>query len=590
MSSTLQTPSTPTPENRPHTIGDNDIVAIDLFAGAGGFSEGLKQACRNLGITLHEAAINHDEYAISSHKENHPDAHQYHAKIEQLEPPEIIENLTGDPDTNVDLLIAGPECTHFTKARAGKPVDPQRRSSPWLVLDYLDRLNIDKFLIENVKEIQQWGPTDEDNQPSRDGTIFSAWVNCLNKLGYSVDWTKLNAADYGDPTNRDRFFIAGSKQGSVSFPEPTHSNSDPSKPNHKPTAEIIDYSDLGTSIWTRDLTQNRVHSPPKYTTLKRIATGIRRHCSDVFEPFADVLETFDRDTIREIRENRVVTPDNAAQMATATDEPFLVKYPQPDEEVNTQNLRLTEDQNTILLRQQDRGTPIDIEDQPVPTILTSGAHSIATISKSLIMPKNGPFGGLHSNSLYDPNDRPFHTITTDPRAKLVTPQLVQHIPQGDSHPDPTKSDLSTEDLITRLHIPGETPDLPKEAYPLSETFIDNCEAAPKPLTEPLGTVTTTDKFSLCTSELWPHGFDVRYRMLEAVELKQAQGFDADYTLTGVKDDKKRLIGNAVPVNLAKNLCEHLLTTTSPNLGSFGGGLNKESNVDIPPYEEVSQQD
>lgn len=544
------------------------ITAIDLFCGAGGFSEGLKQACNELGYNLRESAINHDDKAVETHKLNHPDADQYQSRVEQLHPPDVVKDLIkkdylndanvddindlpGDKyqqlqeeleNPKVDLLVGGPECTHFSKARGSQPVSDQRRMSPWFIIDYLEKLDIDAFIIENVPEIRSWDRV-IDGQAKKDGAIFDAWVNALNSLGYAVDWTTLTAADYGDPTSRKRFFIIGKKDGTISFPDPTHSDEDDSLPDYRTAAEIIDWSDLGSSIWTRDLTNNRIHNPPKHTTLKRIAEGIRRHCSDALEPYAKTLETLNRDKIRNLRTNRVVDRDKAALMAETIDEPFMVR---------THDAKNIE--GSILIRQQKGAHPTDINNRSVPTIATAGGHQIATITTSLIKPKNARYGGLHSNSLYNPHDQEMHTITTDPRAKLVTPTLS------------------------------------KLTQNLTKPFIHDFEGPAKSIDKPLNTLETKERFSLCIPMMWPWGFDISYRMLQPDELKKAQGFPTDYKLSGVKSDKNKQIGNAVPVNLAKSLCKHVITETDPSLATFGGGITEASDVEIPDYDEVASSD
>jgi len=584
------------------------IIAVDLFCGAGGFSEGLRQACRELGYDLKHAAINHWARAIETHERNHPDAHQYHSKVEQLHPPEVIDALVDDDvedvhaaDVSVDLLVAGPECTHFSTARGGKPVNEQKRMSPWHVLDWLEKLDVDTFLIENVGEIQSWGPV-EDGQPSRDGTVFDAWINALNQLGYSVEWTTLTAADYGDPTSRERFFLVGRQGGKATFPEPTHSDDDPELPDRRTAAEIIDWSDLGGSIWTRDLTHKRVHTPPKDTTMQRIAEGIRRHCDDRLEPFADALEELGRDEIRALREDRIVPARYADLVAGAVDEPFLVQVPDADVTLATPSI----------LRQQDGGPPWNPRNRPMPTIPTGGGHAIST--PALVMPKNYPQRGIHSNGLYRPESQPFHTVTSDPRAKLVRPSLLRWSHGGATldvnEPMPTIAterggvfSLSSPYLCplyqeragqqprTRtLERPLMTVPASKSpaavTTPLVRPFIDDYEGPPQPVDASLGTVTKRDRFALCVPELWPWGLDIRYRMLQPSELKQAQGFPEDYDIAGTKADRTEQIGNAVPVNLAKNLCKHVLTAGDPSLASYGGGITGEAVGSVPDYEDV----
>lgn len=558
------------------TDADDTIVAVDLFAGAGGFSEGLRQACERLGYDLRHAAINHWQPAIDTHARNHPDAVQYHSKVEQLYPPDVVAEITDtEPsavqagDVEVDLLLAGPECTHFSSARGGKPVSEQKRMSPWHVLDWLEKLGVEAFIIENVKEIQSWGPV-EDGQPSRDGTVFEAWINALNQLGYSVEWTQLTAADFGDPTTRERFFLVGRQTGKATFPDPTHDDSDPDKPDRRTAAEIIDWSDPGTSIWTRDLTEPRIHSPPKDTTMQRIAEGLRRHCTGL-DGYADVLETLGREEIRALRRDRVVPQRYAGAAAAALEEPFLV--PVDDGAVLA---------TPTVLRQQDGGLPWSVAN-PMPTIPSGGGHAIATPATTLVMPKNYPQRGIHSNPLYPPADRPFHTVTSDPRAKLVRAHLTP-LYNGRAGQRPRTRSIDRPLMTVPASKSPAGVSVPELA------FIDDYEGPAQSLANPLGTLTKRDRFALVVPDLYPWGLDIKYRMLQPRELKQAQGFPADYRIVGSKEDRKKQIGNAVPVGLASALVEHVLTADDPSLGTFGGGVRADPDAEVPEYEEVVGDD
>ena len=463
--------------------------------------------------------------------------------------------------------VALTACTHFSSARGGKPVCDQQRASPWAVLRYLEHLSPSSFILENVPEFESWGPV-EDGQPSRDGNIFDAWINAANQLGYSTEWTTLNAANYGDPTNRDRFFIIGQRQGKSTFPSPTHSDTDDQLPNRRTAADIIDWSDRGTSIWTRDITEPRVHTPPKDTTFQRIAAGIREHSPEWLAPVANTLETFSRDTVRELRESRVVAPQYVSTVAETVDTPFLTPISRSVQESHRRQATLSEKASTepILLRQQDGGTPVDITSQPLPTIPTAGAHAL--VVPSLIMPKNGPQRGIHSNSLYQPALQPLHTVTPDPRASLLSTNLF-FPPDG-----------------TPVHsIGSSTPPF----YTTSQLtpFIDDYQTSATSVDQPLNTHTRKNRFALCIPELHGTAIDIRYRMLQPHELKQAQGFPQSYTLTGTKTDALKSIGNAIPVSLATALCKHVLSADDPSLSSFGGGLSKGSATDVPSYDEVA---
>ena len=71
----------------------------------------------------------------------------------------------------------------------------------------------------------------------------------------------------------------------------------------------------------------------------------------------------------------------------------------------------------------------------------------------------------------------------------------------------------------------------------------------QPVDEPLGTVTTKDRFGV----VQPVFLDILFRMLQPHELAGAMGFD-NYVFKGNKSEVVKQIGNAVCFNVAKALC------------------------------------
>jgi DNA (cytosine-5)-methyltransferase 1 len=126
--------------------------------------------------------------------------------------------------------------------------------------------------------------------------------------------------------------------------------------------------------------------------------------------------------------------------------------------------------------------------------------------------------------------------------------------------------------------------------PLVRPFIEDCQGPAKSITRPLPTQPGSERFALCVPEMWPWGLDIRYRMLQPRELKQAQGFPTDYEIVGTKEDRTKQIGNAVPVQTAKALCKHAITAGDPDLGSYGGGIQRDDDATVPSYEEVAADD
>lgn len=508
---------------------DKTVRAIDLFCGAGGISAGLALACEDLERDVELLAINHWPTAIETHRENHPWGDHRNAKVEELEPRQVV------PGERIDILAAAPECTHFSTARGGRPVDPQKRASPWHVLRWLEQLYVDNYILENVPEFRSWGPVGADGRPmkSKKGETFDSYLTALNSLGYAVDWKILNAADYGDATNRRRLFLIGRRQHRPEWPTPTHSENgnQPGTDPWRSAGEIIDWSDRGDSIWTRS-------RPLVQNTMERIADGLREHTHHPLVEYADVIARLSKADVETLQQDIVDASDLSAVLE-ARSEPFLVETSGSDvtpdidgRKVSTRESAATTDGGiddvTItglcvlyLLGQQSKATLRETT-KPVPTIATRGAISFIE-AESFILPRNGVQRGLHSNPAYDPASRPMHTITAkNSDGHLVSPYLVQY----------------------------------------------NGNSGAKSIDEPLPTVTTKSRFGLCAPELYPWGIDIRYRMLEPSELAAAMGFPEDYAFQGTKTDVTEQIGNAVPVHLAKALCERLLAGRDPTLESF----------------------
>lgn len=520
---------------------DDDLIVVDLFAGGGGVSTGAARAARNLGRTPGEdfrlIAVNHSEDAIATHEANHPWATHYHAKVEALHPPDIA------PPNEVDFLTAGPSCTHFSRARGGQPVEEQERASPWHVLRWIELLRPKHLLVENVGDLRSWGPV-VDGEPTRDGSIYERWIEMLQTLGYTVIQDErgrygvtLRAADYGDPTTRKRLFVIASRTKRPTAPQPTHSDDpDDDLADWVPASEIIDWSDRGESLFTRS-------NPLSDTTMDRIAQGIRDHCDDILAPYAAALEKLTEDDVYALQEDIVEVGDLPDALADRS-EPFLVRGAVPVVD-GDENGGEPADATPMVMGQHGGSIPRDAAREPLPTIAKRAAiHYVE--AQAFVLPRNGSHRGKHSNPAYWPDERPLHTVTAKNHdGRLVSPFLVQY---------------------------NGTPEY-------SAASID----------EPLGTLTTRARYALVDPAVYPFGIDLRYRMLDPPETKQAQGFPADYEIVGdTKRSRRKQIGNAVPVGMATALCEHILSAETASLSTFGAGLSADPDAEIPSYEEVAE--
>ena len=81
----------------------------------------------------------------------------------------------------------------------------------------------------------------------------------------------------------------------------------------------------------------------------------------------------------------------------------------------------------------------------------------------------------------------------------------------------------------------------------------------RPVSHPLGTVTTKDRFALLEYSN-SCNLDILFRMLKPHELKMGQGFPRDYQILGNISEQVKQIGNAVPPGTAKALAKMAMRT------------------------------
>lgn len=212
-----------------------------------------------------DIAINHDPQAIRMHKVNHPDTLHLTEDIFKVDLQRYVKGR------RVALMWASPDCTSHSKAKGGQPRKSGLRILPWAVYKHAKAILPDVIIMENVEEIQQWGPLDENGHPIKErmGEDYKKFISAMKGLGYIFDSRELVAADYGAPTTRKRWYAIFRRDGKdIIWPEQTHFKD--SEPKWKQCGEYIDWSDLGKSIFDRS-------KPLADATQKRIANGIRKY-------------------------------------------------------------------------------------------------------------------------------------------------------------------------------------------------------------------------------------------------------------------------------------------------------------------------
>ena len=392
-----------------------------------------------MGAELDLVAINHWATAIATHTRNHPFARHFCINLDAANPAAIVEG------GRLDLLLASPECTHFSRARGGKPVSDQRRASAYHVQRWVTALNgeIDRILIENVREFMEWGPLLPDGRldPARKGLYFFSWVNSLVAMGYEWDWRVVNAADFGDATTRERLMVQFVRigLGGVRWPVPTHAKTvktvgtksgamfgpPPTRKPWRAAREVIDWQDAGRSLLDDPKYRAR---PLSIKTRMRIARGLARFGGPLAGLYIELLG---------IDPAEVAVPAGRGQKP----QPFLLNQQSggaprsADEPVSTiASAGYVTVVSPFLIGQHTNNIPKGVDDAPVPTIPT-----IARIR--LIEPMLAPYYGSGSGETCQSIGQPVPTISTKDRFALVDPLAVPYGPRSEapsvSEPLPT---------------------------------------------------------------------------------------------------------------------------------------------------------
>lgn len=188
------------------------LTAVDLFSGAGGFSEGLAQS----GIKTLVAQELHPQPALT-HVFNHPGAIGIVGDIRKLNPTLISDLLLKHHNlTEIDVVIGGPPCQGFSTAGRKNKDDP-RNTLFEHYCNIVAHLKPKALVLENVPGFKKM----------YDGQMYKAAVQRLAELGYNLTDRILNAVDYGVPQRRRRFVMVGVRNDlglEFEWPEATHAN------------------------------------------------------------------------------------------------------------------------------------------------------------------------------------------------------------------------------------------------------------------------------------------------------------------------------------------------------------------------------
>lgn len=189
------------------TENADDFLMIDLFAGAGGLSEGLKEA----GFKSLYANEIEGNYA-ATYSVNHNGTVVDQRDIRTVDAGAVRKQL-GLEKGELDLIAGGPPCQGFSINAPIRCTSDERNHLFKEFLRFVDEFEPRSVLIENVPGLVSF----------EGGMTLQAILTALKTHGYESDVKILYAPHYGVPQTRWRTIIIGLRDGANlddAFPKP----------------------------------------------------------------------------------------------------------------------------------------------------------------------------------------------------------------------------------------------------------------------------------------------------------------------------------------------------------------------------------
>lgn len=186
----------------------NGLNFIDLFSGAGGLSCGFVMA----GYTP-VGSVEIMEQAVSTYKYNFVDKKGFKENVESrdIRDKKVKKALYDSvKNTNVDVIVGGFPCQGFSMA--GNRIITDKRNTLYLdMLEIVNHIRPKVVVMENVPGLRSM----------LGGKVEEKIINDFEKIGYKINVTVLNAADYCTPQTRKRVIFIGNRIGKTNYhPKP----------------------------------------------------------------------------------------------------------------------------------------------------------------------------------------------------------------------------------------------------------------------------------------------------------------------------------------------------------------------------------
>lgn len=188
-------------------MSDRSLLSIDLFCGAGGLTEGFKQAGFQCVL-----ANDIDSDAIETFKMNQEATEAICGPIEEIRPEKYRKALAISKG-ELDCIVGGPPCQGFSINAPQRLLEDPRNSLFKHYIRFVRAFRPKSIVFENVPGMLSLA----------NGAVLKGIINELQSLGYEVKHRILFAAHYGVPQERWRLIVIGSQRDYIiEHPRPTH--------------------------------------------------------------------------------------------------------------------------------------------------------------------------------------------------------------------------------------------------------------------------------------------------------------------------------------------------------------------------------
>ncbi len=238
-------------ERPPATTAGRSLRTVDLFAGCGAMSVGIREACRALELPVEFAlGAELDPIKASVYQRNLQPLEVLTGDIEQ-----VLDGRLGEPATvceqnlvarigSIDILIGGPPCQGHSDLNNHTRRNDARNRLLTRMARFAELFAPQYIFIENVQGVKH------DHLK-----VASATAVQLRQLGYAVEEIIVDCAALGVPQTRRRYMSVGARGRSPQIKESLLQVAKPARPVSWAISDLLD-------VEARDVFDtSAVHSP-----------------------------------------------------------------------------------------------------------------------------------------------------------------------------------------------------------------------------------------------------------------------------------------------------------------------------------------